>query len=58
MLGTAIEFGKVAFFLGAIVAFAGWSAKARLEESFLRARFGEAYALYQRQVGMLIPFIV
>lgn len=58
MVGSAIAFGQVRCFLGAVVAFAAWLAKARLEESFLLARFGDAYATYRREVKILIPFVL
>jgi protein-S-isoprenylcysteine O-methyltransferase Ste14 len=58
MLGSAIVFGQLRCFLGAVVAFAAWLAKARLEEAFLMTRFGETYADYRREVKTLIPFVL
>lgn len=57
MFGTAIAFGHIAGFFGAIVAFAAFLAKARGEESALLAQFGDAYAQYARGVRIIIPFM-
>ena len=57
MLGSAIAFGHIAGFFGAIVAFAAFLAKARGEESVLLAQFGDAYAQYARAVHIMIPFM-
>jgi protein-S-isoprenylcysteine O-methyltransferase Ste14 len=58
MLGTALAAGELGAFLAVILAFAGWQAKARLEESFLLAQFGEAYCNYRAHVKGMIPFVL
>ncbi len=58
MAGTAIARGDVAAFVGVAVAFAGWLAKARREESFLLSQFGELYLTYRREVKTLVPFVL
>jgi len=58
LFGTAIELGEFGGFLGVILAFAAWLAKARIEESFLRLQFGGAYVQYSQQVKTLIPFVL
>lgn len=58
MLGTALVCGELGAFLGVVLAFAGWLAKARMEESFLLAHFGEGYLEYRRRVRTLIPFVL
>ena len=57
-LGTALVFGSVAGFLGVTLAFVGWWTKARLEERYLRATFGKAYADYCGRVKALVPFVL
>ena len=58
MLGTALAAGEMGAFLGVILAFAGWQAKARLEESFLLTQFGQAYCNYRAHVKGMIPFVL
>jgi protein-S-isoprenylcysteine O-methyltransferase len=58
MLGTAIELGELGGFFAIILAFGGWLAKARREECFLLAQFGEVYRHYTRKVKMLVPFVL
>jgi protein-S-isoprenylcysteine O-methyltransferase Ste14 len=58
MLGSAIGSGELGALLGVVVGFAGFLAKARLEESFLLAQFPEAYWEYRRRVKTLIPFVL
>jgi len=58
MLGTALATGELGCFLGVFLAFAGWQAKARLEEHFLLAQFGEAYRSYCAHVKGMIPFVL
>jgi protein-S-isoprenylcysteine O-methyltransferase Ste14 len=58
MLGTAIGYGEAGGFLGVVVAFAGFLAKARSEEWFLLTEFGEDYREYRTRVRALIPFVL
>jgi protein-S-isoprenylcysteine O-methyltransferase Ste14 len=58
MFGTALVAGTIGGLLGfALVVTSLWQ-KGRMEEQFLLAEFGEAYAAYQREVKFMIPFIV
>jgi protein-S-isoprenylcysteine O-methyltransferase len=58
MFGSALVVNELGGFLGVVLAFAGWQAKARLEEYFLLAQFGEAYRVYRQQVKGMIPFVL
>ena len=58
MFGTALALAELGGFLAVILAFAGWQAKARLEEYFLLAQFGETYRSYRQQVKAMIPFVL
>jgi len=58
MLGTALACGELGALLGVVLAFAGWLAKARLEESFLLLEFPQAYGEYRQRVRTLIPFVL
>jgi protein-S-isoprenylcysteine O-methyltransferase Ste14 len=55
-LGVALFFGSTWGFACALLLF--WPAeiaRARFEEGFMRVRFGEAYALYEREAGGFFP---
>ena len=54
---VALQAGNVTAILGALLLAAGFWVKARLEEGFLSAELGEAYAAYRRRTPMLIPFL-
>ena len=57
LLALAIQIGRPAAVVGALLMSTGFWAKARLEERFLGAQLGEgAYADYRRVTPMLIPF--
>jgi protein-S-isoprenylcysteine O-methyltransferase Ste14 len=55
--GTILGIGEVRALAGFVVVIAGFIVKARLEEKFMRQKFGEEYASYQREVKALIPFV-
>jgi len=52
----AVQIGTLAALAGAALMAAGFWTKARLEERFLGAELGEAYAAYRRRTPMLAPF--
>jgi protein-S-isoprenylcysteine O-methyltransferase Ste14 len=58
LAGTAIGVGDLGAILGLVLAFATWMAKARIEESFLIAQFGDAYRQYSMRVKLLIPLVL
>jgi protein-S-isoprenylcysteine O-methyltransferase Ste14 len=57
-VGTALAVGEWRGMLAAVIAAASFWRKLRLEESFMRRQFGEAYARYAARVPALIPFVV
>jgi len=56
LFAVAIQLGTVTSLLGATVVSASFWIKARLEERFLSAELGPAYADYRRRTPMLAPF--
>ncbi|MEJ0065324.1 MAG: isoprenylcysteine carboxylmethyltransferase family protein [Caulobacteraceae bacterium] len=56
LLALAVQTGRPAALVGALLMATGFWAKARLEERFLSAELGEAYAEFRRATPMLIPF--
>jgi protein-S-isoprenylcysteine O-methyltransferase Ste14 len=57
-LGTALALGQLRGLVAWALAFLGWRLKSRMEEKFMRQRFGAEYAAYQRRVKALIPFVL
>ena len=58
VLGAALVRGTIGALVGVMVVVLALWLKARMEERFLLAEFGEENAAYQREVKFLIPFIV
>jgi len=58
LAGTAMGMGEIRAFVALAIVAAGMRFKARIEEKFMRERFGEQYQRYQREVKSLIPFIL
>lgn len=56
-LGTALFLGRWRGLLAVVLVLAGESFKAKREERFMIAEFGEKYREYQQQTGFLIPGI-
>ncbi len=56
-LGVGIIIGEVRGLVGTAIVFVGFWLKYKMEESFMLENFGEQYAVYQREVKALIPFI-
>ncbi len=54
-IGTAIGYGRVSCLIGVPVAFLAFWIKARTEERFLIAQFGEQYIQYRREVKGFVP---
>lgn len=55
LLGTAIHIGEWRALLALAIVAASFCYKLRHEERWLRERFGESYAAYQRRTRALIP---
>jgi protein-S-isoprenylcysteine O-methyltransferase Ste14 len=55
IVGTAVSIGELRALLGAAVAILAYIRKIRMEERWLLARFGSAYANYRRDVAVLVP---
>lgn len=57
-IGGALAMGQVRAVLAfALITLSLWI-KLRLEEKWMRAQFGDAYAAYSRRVAALIPFVL
>jgi protein-S-isoprenylcysteine O-methyltransferase Ste14 len=56
LLSLGLQAGRPAAVAGALLMAVGFWAKARLEERFLSAELGEAYADFRSTTPMLIPF--
>jgi protein-S-isoprenylcysteine O-methyltransferase Ste14 len=54
-LGTAVQIGQVRGFLALVIAWLCFYVKARREESFLAAEFGEGFAAHAQHTGMFLP---
>ncbi|MGA8110149.1 MAG: isoprenylcysteine carboxylmethyltransferase family protein [Acidobacteriaceae bacterium] len=57
-LGSAVALGQYRGVLAFVLIFFPLWYKLRLEEKWMRARFGETYAAYSRRVAALIPFLL
>ncbi len=57
VLGTAVVEGEVRGILALVLILIAFLCKIRLEERWLRERFGPSYLEYQKRVKALIPFI-
>jgi protein-S-isoprenylcysteine O-methyltransferase Ste14 len=56
--GSALALGEWRGVVAILVVFAALWRKLRLEERWMRERFGPAYASYSRRVKALVPFIL
>ncbi len=57
LIGTALSVDKWRALIGLVLVAAGFLRKIVIEERFMLAEFGEAYAQYRAEVPALIPFI-
>jgi len=57
LFGTVLVVGEVRALLALLLAAVHFYRKARREEGFMTQEFGEQYASYRQQTGMLIPRI-
>jgi len=57
-LGCAVARGEWRGFLAVVLVFAALWHKLKLEEKWMRAHFGEAYASYSRRVAALVPYVI
>jgi protein-S-isoprenylcysteine O-methyltransferase Ste14 len=54
-LGLAIAISQVRAFVVFVLIFLAFWIKLRMEEEWIRSRFGETYATYARQTADLVP---
>ena len=57
LFGSAIAVDRGRGFLAVVLVFLALWRKLRLEEQWMRAQFGQAYADYSRRVAALVPYI-
>jgi protein-S-isoprenylcysteine O-methyltransferase Ste14 len=57
-VGTAMDQGEWRGLLAVALIFGALWRKLRLEEKWMRSRFGESYETYSRHVAALVPYIV
>lgn len=58
LAGTALSIDKWRALIGLLIIAAGFLRKIVIEERFMAAEFGEAYARYRDEVPALIPFLI
>ena len=58
LIGTAIAIGEWRALIGVALIALGLVRKLMIEERFMMAQFGEAYAHYRAHVRALVPFVV
>ena len=58
LIGSALAVDKWRALIGLTVVALGFLRKIVIEERFMSAEFGEAYARYRAEVPALIPFLV
>jgi protein-S-isoprenylcysteine O-methyltransferase Ste14 len=56
--GSALAVGEVRGLLAFAIAFAALWRKLKLEERFMRERFGPAYVDYSQRVAAIVPFLL
>jgi protein-S-isoprenylcysteine O-methyltransferase Ste14 len=57
-LGMAIAISQVRGFIAFVLVFLALWIKLRMEEQWMRSRFGETYATYARQTAALVPYLL
>lgn len=57
-MGTAVEFGKMHFWLALPVWFVGFWIKLKQEERLMLQHFPDQYPVYRKEVKALVPFVV
>lgn len=58
LLGTALAIGAGSAIAGFALMIVAFVLKLRIEERFMAAQFGDAYARYRNDVAALVPFIL
>jgi len=58
ILGSAVARGEWRGLVAAALVFAALWSKLRLEEKWMRERFGASYEAYSRKVAALVPYII
>ncbi|HEX4020224.1 MAG TPA: isoprenylcysteine carboxylmethyltransferase family protein [Acidobacteriaceae bacterium] len=56
-VGTAIALSQVRGFIVVALFFLAFWIKLRMEEQWMRAQFGETYAIYAHQTAALVPYL-
>jgi protein-S-isoprenylcysteine O-methyltransferase Ste14 len=57
-LGMAIAISEVRGFIAFVLVFLALWIKLRMEEQWMRSRFGETYATYAHQTAALVPYLL
>ena len=57
-LGMAIAVSQVRGFIAFVLMFLALWIKLRMEDQWMRSRFGEAYAAYAHQTAALVPYLL
>jgi protein-S-isoprenylcysteine O-methyltransferase Ste14 len=57
-LGTAVEIGRVRFWLALPLWFIGFWIKLKQEEKLMLRHFPDEYPVYRKQVKALVPFVI
>jgi len=58
LVGSAVARGEWCGLLAVALVFGALWRKLRLEERWMRAKFGESYEAYSRQVAALVPYVI
>jgi protein-S-isoprenylcysteine O-methyltransferase Ste14 len=57
-IGTAVALAQVRGFIALLLFLLAFWIKLRMEEQWMRAQFGDAYATYARRTAVLVPYLL